>query len=115
MNYHDWSILHFFSVIFFYVTLGISIYNTEKLLFKILWPLASLTVAVTGFALTGRFGLEITGPLPMWIIIKISIWLCMSVMSAIIIKKFTKFAKLLFWPWMILGLIATTLSVYKTF
>lgn len=112
-NYHDLKVLHIFTVSVFFISMSVSMYNPEKLLHKILTGMGSFVVLVTGIILLERFGISYKGPYPTWVIIKVGIWLAVSIITPIVVKKFSKFSKLLFWPWLFALFLEIAMAVYK--
>lgn len=113
LNYHDLKVIHIFAVAVFFISMSVSMYTPDKVLHKIVTGMGSLIVLVTGIILLDRFGISHKGPYPTWVIVKMGIWLAISVITPIVIKKFTKFAKLLYWPWLFIMLIGISMAVYK--
>lgn len=112
-NYHDLKVLHIFVVAVFFLSMAVSMYNPEKLLHKIVSGIASLLVLVSGVILLDRFGISHKGPYPTWVLIKAGIWLAISVVTPIVVKKFPKVSKLLYWPWIIVLLVGISMAIYK--
>lgn len=113
MNYLDTKLLHIFSVFVMFLSITVSLYQPEKKLHKILSGIFSLIVLISGFLLLRKFGISHSGPFPAWVLIKLGIWLAVAVITPIVLKRFEKLAKLLFWPWLIVIFIALYMVIYK--
>ena len=61
----------------------------------------------------GRFGIKHAPPYPMWINVKIGLWLALTIATPIVVKRYPAKAKRLFWPWLAIALVATVMAVYK--
>lgn len=113
ISYHDLKVIHIFVVAVFFISMTVSMYNPEKLLHKIVTGISSLLALSSGVILLDRFGISHSGPYPTWVLIKVGIWLALSIITPIVVKKFSKVAKLLYWPWLIILLIGISMAVYK--
>jgi len=113
VNYHDLKILHIFFAV---VTLSMStalFYGGTTKFRQIINGLSCLLLLGTGFAIMGRFGLSHAGPYPTWIKVKIAMWVVLTIATPIVAKRFPEKAPRLFWPWMIIALIAVAMAVWK--
>lgn len=113
ISYHDLKVIHIFVVAVFFISMTVSMYNPDKLLHKIVTGISSLLALGSGVILLDRFGISHSGPYPTWVLIKAGIWLALSIITPIVVKKFSKVAKLLYWPWLIILLIGISMAVYK--
>lgn len=113
LNYHDLKVLHIFMIALMFISISVSIYNPEKVIHKIVTGIATLTVLITGVILLDRFGISHKGPYPTWVLVKVGIWLAVSIITPIVTKRFAKFSKFLYWPWLFVMLIAISMAVYK--
>ena len=113
MNYFDTKLIHIVSVVIFFMSMTVNIYQPQKKLHHYLTAFFSILSLISGILLLRRFGIGHTGPFPAWVLIKAGIWLATSLITLIVIKKFSKFSRALYWPWIILIFIATALSIYK--
>lgn len=113
INYHDLKILHLFAVSVFFLSMTITLYNPEKKLHKILSGLSSVVVLISGAILLDRFGISHSGPYPTWVLIKVGIWLALNIVTPIVVKRFAKFSKILYWPWLFVLFMGIAMAVYK--
>lgn len=113
LSYHDLKVIHIFVVAVFFISMTVSMYNPEKVLHKIVGGISSLLALASGIILLERFGISYSGPYPTWVLIKAGVWLALSIITPIIVKRFSKAAKLLYWPWIVVLLIGISMSIYK--
>ncbi len=113
MNYHDIKVLHIFTVLAFFMSMTVAMYQPEKKLHKILSHIIGLFIIVSGVILLERFGITHKGPFPLWVLIKVGIWLALVIIPPIVFKRFTRFSKALYLPWTIVGFVAIAMAVYK--
>jgi cbb3-type cytochrome oxidase subunit 3 len=113
MNYFDTKLLHLFAVFVMFLSITVSLYRPEKKLHKILSGIFSLIVLISGVLLLRRFGISHSGPFPAWVLVKMAIWLSVTIITPLVVKRFTKFAKFLYLPWIILIFIAIAMVIYK--
>lgn len=113
MGYHDLKIIHIFLAV---LTLSMStalFYAGHSKARQIVFGISCFLLLGTGFAIMGRFGIRHAPPYPLWINIKLGLWLALAVATPVTVKRFPEKAKRLFWPWMGLALIAVAMAVYK--
>ena len=113
MNYHDLKVVHIF---FAFLTIALSsalFSGAEGKFKKIIYGISTLLLLVTGFTIMGRFGIKHAPPYPMWINVKIGLWLALTIATPIVVKRYPAKAKRLFWPWLAIALVATVMAVYK--
>lgn len=113
MNYLDTKLLHIFAVIAMFLSITVTLYQPDKKFHKIFSGILSLLVLGSGFMLLRRFGISHSGPFPAWVLIKMGIWLAVTIISPIVVKRFQNVAKILFWPWLIVIFVALYMVIYK--
>ena len=96
-----------------FLSITVSLYQPEKKLHKVLSGIVSMIVLLSGILLLRRFGISHSGPFPAWVIVKMGIWLSVTMITPIVIKRFTKFSKFLYLPWILLIFIAIAMAIYK--
>ena len=111
--YHNLLAIHIISVIIFCSSLITDIVADRKILIKLTQGLFGLATLVSGGLLMQRFGLILSNSLPVWIKIKISIWLVLIIITPIVTKRFKKVSSRLVIPWFILFSIACYMSIFK--
>jgi hypothetical protein len=113
MNYFDTKFLHIVSVFIMFLTITVTLYKPEARIQKILSGIFTLMAALSGVLLLRRFGISHSGPFPAWVLVKIGAWLTVAIVTPIIVKRFSKHAHILIWPWMIIICVAVSMAIYK--
>lgn len=113
MNYHDLKVIHLISVILFTLSMAMTLIKPDKKLHKILSGILTLIVLISGVMILDRFGISTSGPYPTWVIIKMTIWLCLTILTPIVVKRMPSKAKFLLWPWAAFICLAGALAIYK--
>ena len=113
MSYEIYKLIHFFAIISLFLSIGaLLVYSGNKKQKKgimILHGLAVLALLVSGFGLIARLKMH---SLPLWIWLKLSIWIILGILIPILIAK--KINKK--WVWLLVfisGLGAIYLGVLK--
>lgn len=112
MNYFDLKFLHIAFVVIFIASQA-SLFVSSKKLHKIIAGISSLLIIIFGFSLLGRYGIKHSGPYPFWITIKLIIWFILSVIFPILFKRLQNITKFLYFPWILLLLLAAFMAIYK--
>ncbi|MCO4754786.1 MAG: hypothetical protein KC478_09895 [Bacteriovoracaceae bacterium] len=113
MNYHDLKIVHIF-LAFLTIAMSSALFHGAKGKSKqIIFGVSTLLLIVTGFVVMGRFGIKHAPPYPLWINVKLGLWLVLTIATPVVTKRFPEKAPRLFWPWLLIALIATCMAVYK--
>jgi uncharacterized membrane protein len=97
----------------FIMSLMLYIANNKPKTHKILAVVGFLLTGASGAVLSARFGLIGDIPTPTWLIMKYAIWITMGIMTPVVVIKFNRVSKLLYWPWMILTFVIIAMAVYK--
>lgn len=113
MNYHDLKILHIFFAVLTIAMSTALFYGGSTKLRQVVTGLSCLLLLGTGFAIMGRFGIQHSGPYPVWINVKLGMWIALTIATPIVAKRFPEKSKRLFWPWMAIALVASAMAVYK--
>ena len=117
MSYETYKLIHLFAIISLFLSIGaLLVYsgnNNKKLKKKImiLHGLAGLILFVSGFGLIARLKMH---SFPMWVNLKLGIWIILSVLVPILVSK--KVNKK--WTWLLVfvsGFSAIYLVVFKPF
>lgn len=72
--------------------------------------IALVVILVGGFGTLARLG--ISSPFPLWVWIKLAIWVAMGGL-VVLIRKMPAFAKAFFWLTPLLGALAAYMAIYK--
>ncbi|MFZ4712414.1 MAG: hypothetical protein ACOYL6_01765 [Bacteriovoracaceae bacterium] len=114
ISYPVYKLLHLFSVIFFVALLSLQIFLNEKhKKIAIFSGILSLFVLIGGMGLLARLGISHRGGWPLWAIIKLLIWIALGIAFPILIKRTPKLKSLLWYPLVILVLLAVYSAVFK--
>jgi len=87
LSYTTYKIIHLLAIISLFLSIGALLTlpeNKKKKNIMILHGLATLVLLVSGFGLIARLNLH---SFPMWIYIKLAIWLLLAVLVPILISK----------------------------
>lgn len=112
MSYETYKLIHFFSIISFFLSLGALLTcsgNKKKIM--TLHGLAVLVLLVSGFGLIARLKMH---SFPVWVILKLCIWLILGVLVPIMMSRGVHKK----WSWLIVfagGFGAVWLAVLKPF
>jgi hypothetical protein len=113
MNYFDTKFLHIISVFIMFITITVTLYKPESKIQKVLSGIFTLFAALSGVLLLRRFGISHNGPFPAWVLVKIACWLIAAITTPIIVKRYSKYAHILIWPWILIICVATSMAIYK--
>ncbi len=122
MPYAVYKVLHVFSVVLTFTVLGaLALHsanggnrasNRSSRLTGVLHGVGLLMILVAGFGLLARLG--VSGGFPLWVWLKLIIWLLVGA-SAALIRRSPAWSKALLWLLPLLAGVATWLAVYKPF
>lgn len=122
ISYALYKTLHVAAVLFVFTALGaltLHAYNggsretnRGRLLTAIGHGLGLVMVLVTGFGLIARLGLGHTGVWPLWIYLKLAVWLILGAVL-VVINRAPRLAGLLWIAIPLLGAIAAGLAIFK--
>jgi uncharacterized membrane protein SirB2 len=113
ISYEVYKIVHLFSIMLLISGLGISFFAVDSKPIKIMTGIATLMVLVAGMGLMARLGLGHSEPWPLWIKMKMLIWLLIGVGGAIVAKRFPQFGKVAYVLCLILFLVAAIAANFK--
>ncbi len=114
MSYEVYKFIHFIAILFLFLSLGVLLaYSGNKAYKKrvmILHGLSALVLFVSGFGLMARLKLH---SFPLWLNLKLLIWLILSILIPILISK-NIISKKGIWFFVFAGaLLAVWLAVFK--
>ena len=113
MNYLDYKFFHFVIILGYQFLLVSSCFNPKVKQLKLALGFISTILFISGFFLLDRLGIPHKGPYPLWIWVKISIWMILSIAPPIIIKRKPEKAKYAAGFFTILLMIAAAMGIYK--
>lgn len=116
--YETYKVLHILGVIFLFLSLGAYLMLASNKMEKgrklagITHGIAALIILLGGFGLLARLEFISISSWPLWIWIKLAIWLILAVII-VLIKKIPELRTLLWFIIPILGGIAAFMAIYK--
>lgn len=88
INYETYKIIHIASIFLTVWCGGITLIgNVKAKWIKILAGIATLLIFVTGMGLMARIGVGHGNPWPVWIKVKIALWLAISILGPVFDKR----------------------------
>lgn len=124
MSYEFYKILHIFGVVFLFMTLGgLTLHamnggtkdtNKSRRISSITHGLALFVILFAGMGLLARIGIASPGLWPVYVYLKLVIWLLMGAVIALIVRK-PAWAKPLWFALPLLGGVAAWLAIGKPF
>lgn len=113
MPFTTYKILHIICVLFTASFLSMSfLCNYKEKWIKITSGIVSLLIFVTGFGLMARLGFTDVA-WPMWVKVKLVIWLVIAISAPILAKRLTKNRGLVYFTFMGFFAVAIALAVLK--
>jgi uncharacterized membrane protein SirB2 len=117
--YETYKVLHLAGI--FFLLFSLSSYliivnnNLDKFrkLASVMHGISLFIILLGGFGLLARLGIMNGSGLPVWIWVKLAIWIIMGVM-VIFIKKFQSLSKFIWFAVPILAIVAAYLAVYNS-
>lgn len=110
MSYESYKVLHFAAIFVFLSSASVLLMaRPAGKLWKIVTGIASLVILVAGFGLLHKGGYGF----PVWVQIKLMIWLLITGMGHIVAKRFPSQSANAYWATMALAILAATLAVFK--
>jgi len=118
ISYEAYRVLHVFGVMFLlfslgaYLTLSMNKSERGKRLAAITHGVSVLIILVAGFGLLARLGSSGVGEWPLWVWVKLFIWLILALII-VLIKRVPGLAPVLWFLIPVLSAIAAYMAVYK--
>jgi uncharacterized membrane protein SirB2 len=114
MSYQVYKMIHIVSIVLFFSAYAVATVKPGSIkLEKILTGIALVLILASGMGLMARLGIAHGQPWPLWIIIKLSIWLIIGTAGHIILKRWPKAAPQFFWIAIGLLVMASYMANYK--
>lgn len=114
ISYEVYKIIHVFMVILMIATFAVNFSSQiKKKWASIFSGIATLFIFVSGMGLMARLGVAHGEPWPKWIVIKMTVWLIVAIISPIILKRLPKVKPYGFPIIMSFALVAIVAAVLK--
>jgi hypothetical protein len=113
MTYFDYKFLHILLAFSYLYLLVAACYNPKVKFYKLAVGFISLILFISGIMAMGSLSIPHTGPFPVWVWAKISVWLILSIAPPIIIRRTPHLAKYACVVFFLLILFAAFMGVYK--
>lgn len=113
-SYEFYKVLHLTSLVTFFSLISVHLWTTYRSKATAIGAgVATLFILVSGMGLMARLGIGHTEPWPLWILVKMSIWVIAGVGAPIVAKRFAKHGRLYYWFIMCLFVTAAYFAVNK--
>lgn len=114
MSYQIYKMLHIVSIVIFFSSMAMSSVRKEKSKSgMIITGLSLVFILVSGMGLVARIGIPHGVAWPLWLNIKLGIWLVVGVLGHVVMKRFPGFLNKFFWISIGLLVVASYMANYK--
>jgi len=114
MDYEVYKVLHILTILLFFTSSAVTYSHSVKVKWaSVIAGISSLLILISGMGLIARIGISHGEGWPIWIKVKIAIWLLVAMGSPMIAKRFVSFKKYAYAILMALAFIAIYSAVYK--
>lgn len=108
-----YKVVHILAVLLVFVAFGAMLGDgTRRRLASSTHGIGMLLALITGFGMLARLGIHGPGSWPLWVWLKLVVWLILGASMALV-KKNPKSAKALWWLLPLVGAAAAYLAIYK--
>lgn len=113
ISYENYKIIHLVSLFVMFTGLSVGYFGTQPKMIKILTGIGTLFTLIAGMGLLARLGVPHGEPWPMWVWIKVVVWLLIGIGGAVVVKRFPQWGKIAYLASMILFVIAASAAILK--
>lgn len=114
MSYQVYKMIHIVSIVLFFSAYAVATVKQGSIkLEKILTGIALVLILVSGMGLIARLGMPHGAPWPLWIKLKLTIWVIIGSSGHMILKRWPKAAPQFFWISIGLLIMASYFANYK--
>lgn len=114
MSYQVYKMIHIVSIVLFFSTYAVATVKPGSIkLEKILSGIAVLLILVSGMGLVARLGIPHGEPWPLWLKVKLGIWIAIGSSGHMVLKRWPKAAGQFFWIAIALLVTASYMANYK--
>jgi uncharacterized membrane protein SirB2 len=114
MSNQFYKIIHVVSIVLFFSTYAAAVVKPGSIKFeKILSGVAILLILVSGFGLLARLNVPMGAAWPLWVKVKLSIWIFIGALGHMVLKRFPKAAGKFLWASIGLLVVASYMANYK--
>lgn len=112
--YEVYKWLHLLCIMLFIGLSSVMLWYGGKIkVFSILTGIASVLILVTGLGLMANLGIKHAEPWPLWIKIKLGVWLFLTILVPVVHKRLPKIGKMMFWLMYLSFALASYSAIYK--
>jgi uncharacterized membrane protein SirB2 len=114
MSYQVYKMIHVVSIVLFFSTYAVATVKPGSIkLEKILSGVAVLLILISGFGLLARLNIPMGEAWPLWVKIKLGIWVVIGSSGHMILKRWPKASGQFFWIAIALLVAASYMANYK--
>ncbi|MFL5785702.1 MAG: hypothetical protein ACJ76H_13885 [Bacteriovoracaceae bacterium] len=113
IDYPVYKIIHLTSIVVLFTGLAISFYGVNAKHIKVLTGLATFFTLVGGMGLMARLGIGHGAEWPLWVKLKMVIWVIIGIGGAIVARRLPKYGRPAYFVSLILFGLASAIANYK--
>jgi len=114
LSYETYKVSHLFFVVLFLCLSSVLLWYGGRIKsFSIISGIATLLILVTGMGLLANLGIKHSEPWPLWIKLKMGLWIFLAALVPIVSKRAPKLGKVAFFIMMMSFLFIAYIVVHK--